>query len=198
MKPMSSLNGYEIVDAKARSDIKKILDEGRNNGPQLLYLDGEKIYQRGADLASDTRTLLVNGKVTTSNYVRFDGSQAGVAAGELIGRWVEIAGKKAYVGANSSDLMTLYYDETKSLVRPITCEDNTVIYPADTDVTKEIKKLIGDKEAVAIDLSALETDGVIVETYTDGTKKTTTLEFDGDGNPVKITDSDGNETILTW
>ena len=49
-----------------------------------------------------------------------------------------------------------------------------------------------------IDLSALDTAGTIVETYADGTTKTTTMEFDADGNPVKITDADGNETVLTW
>ena len=51
---------------------------------------------------------------------------------------------------------------------------------------------------VAINLSALDTDGTIVEEYADGTTKTTTMEFDDDGNPVKITDGDGNVTELTW
>lgn len=51
---------------------------------------------------------------------------------------------------------------------------------------------------VSIDLSAFETDGKIVEKFADGTIKTTTMEFDEAGNPVKITDSDGNETVLTW
>ena len=49
-----------------------------------------------------------------------------------------------------------------------------------------------------IDLSALETEGKIVETFADGTIKTTTMEFDESGNPIKITDDDGNETVLTW
>ena len=49
-----------------------------------------------------------------------------------------------------------------------------------------------------IDLSALDTEGKIVETYADGASKTTTMEFDADGNPVKITDSDGNVTTLIW
>lgn len=49
-----------------------------------------------------------------------------------------------------------------------------------------------------IDLSALDTEGKIVENYADGSTKTTTFEFDANGNPVKITDSDGNETVLTW
>lgn len=50
----------------------------------------------------------------------------------------------------------------------------------------------------SIDLSTLDTDGKIKETYADGTTKTTTMEFDAEGNPVKITDGDGNETVLTW
>lgn len=51
---------------------------------------------------------------------------------------------------------------------------------------------------VSIDFSALDTEGEIVETFTDGSTKTTTMEFDADGNPIKITDADGNVTILTW
>ena len=52
--------------------------------------------------------------------------------------------------------------------------------------------------ATSIDLSALDTEGKVVETYADGTSKTTTLEFDSNGNPVKITDGDGNVTTLIW
>ena len=52
--------------------------------------------------------------------------------------------------------------------------------------------------ASGIDLSAFDTEGKIVETFQNGTTKTTTLEFDANGNPVKITDSDGNVTTLTW
>lgn len=49
-----------------------------------------------------------------------------------------------------------------------------------------------------IDLSTLDTEGKIVETFADGSTKTTTMEFDSDGNPTKITDGDGNVTTLTW
>lgn len=52
--------------------------------------------------------------------------------------------------------------------------------------------------ATSIDLSALDSAGKVVETYADGTSKTTTLEFDENGNPVKITDGDGNVTTLIW
>lgn len=51
---------------------------------------------------------------------------------------------------------------------------------------------------IAIDLSGFETEGKIVETMPDGTTKTTTVEFDADGNIIKITDADGNETALVW
>lgn len=56
----------------------------------------------------------------------------------------------------------------------------------------------GDTPATSIDLSGLDTTGQIVETYADGSTKTTSLEFDADGNPIKITDGDGNVTELIW
>lgn len=52
--------------------------------------------------------------------------------------------------------------------------------------------------AASVDLSGLDTTGQIVETFADGSTKTTTLEYDTDGNPVKITDGDGSVTTLTW
>lgn len=55
---------------------------------------------------------------------------------------------------------------------------------------------------VRIDLSRMDPDaesrGQIVETYVDGSTKTTSLEYDKDGNIVKITDSDGHVTDLVW
>ncbi len=55
-----------------------------------------------------------------------------------------------------------------------------------------------EKRTVAVDLSGFETEGKIVETYSDGTSVEYSFEFDSEGNPTKITDSDGNETVLTW
>ena len=55
-----------------------------------------------------------------------------------------------------------------------------------------------EKRTVAVDLSGFETEGKIVETYSDGISLTYNFEFDSEGNPTKITDSDGNETVLTW
>ncbi len=52
--------------------------------------------------------------------------------------------------------------------------------------------------AASINMSAFDSEGKIVETFADGTSKTTVIEFDEGGNPVKITDGDGNVTVLTW
>jgi hypothetical protein len=56
----------------------------------------------------------------------------------------------------------------------------------------------GPEAPVSVDFSALETEGKIIEIFADGSTKITTVEFDADGNPVKIIDADGNETVLTW
>ena len=59
------------------------------------------------------------------------------------------------------------------------------------------KAASGDGVPVAIDLSRLD-GGEIVETFSDGSTKTTAIEYDADGNPIKITDGDGNATDLIW
>ena len=61
-----------------------------------------------------------------------------------------------------------------------------------------VSQLATEKTATAVDLSGFETEGKIVETYSDGTLVEYSFEFDSEGNPTKITDSDGNETVLVW
>lgn len=55
-----------------------------------------------------------------------------------------------------------------------------------------------DVTLTGIDFSNYESNGQIVETYSDGSTKITTVEFDSNGNPSKITDSNGNEVAFTW
>lgn len=55
-----------------------------------------------------------------------------------------------------------------------------------------------NKTATTVDLSAYESNGTIVETYSDGSTITYTMEFDTNGHPTKVTDSKGNVTRLTW
>ena len=60
------------------------------------------------------------------------------------------------------------------------------------------KVLFEEKTVSSIDMSNFEANGTIIEQYADGTTKTTTIEFDENGNPIKITDGDGNVLTLTW
>lgn len=64
-----------------------------------------------------------------------------------------------------------------------------------------------ERVATSVDLTNYESNGVIAETYSDGSTKTYTMEFDENGNPVKIAEvtknGDGEvvketETTLAW
>ena len=81
-----------------------------------------KIF-KGAPLASDSETLLVNmaSGASSATTVAFDGGT--VAADALKGRYVIINGTKSLVTTNTTKALTL---ETA-----ITCDDNTVIYPGE-------------------------------------------------------------------
>lgn len=57
---------------------------------------------------------------------------------------------------------------------------------------------LGDVPAATIDMSGFESEGKIVETFADGSTETTVMEFDAEGKPTKITDGNGNVTVLTW
>ena len=103
---------------------------GRIEGVRFVESTEAKIFH-APDLASDARNLKVNGAVSSSNSVTFDGSAAGVASSALVGRWVLIGDKRAYVGANTANTMTLYTDSTKSTACTITCVDNTDIFPGE-------------------------------------------------------------------
>lgn len=83
---------------------------------------------KGAPLASDTDTLTINnadgysGAITS---VAFDGSTAGVAADELIGRTIMINGVTAVVTDNTASSITFASTNFGSIA------DNTTIYPGE-------------------------------------------------------------------
>lgn len=54
-----------------------------------------------------------------------------------------------------------------------------------------------EKKTTSVDLSGFES-GTVVENFSDGSTLTYSFEFNEDGKITKITDSDGNETVLTW
>ena len=74
----------------------------------------------------------------------------------------------------------------------------SVVLAEDAIQKIDAKYIPSEAVPTSVDLSAYESSGTIVETYADGTTKTTSIEFDADGNPIKITDGDGNVTELTW
>lgn len=99
------------------------------------------------------------------------------------------------VGVYGGDLQTT----TPAMIpclKSILCQDGLPPDP-EPDVYAQIMALL-NHGVTRIDLSALDTEGKIVETYADGTERVTTMEFDGAGIPIKITDADGNETTLVW
>jgi YD repeat-containing protein len=66
------------------------------------------------------------------------------------------------------------------------------------ELKRELDIVDGANRFSSIDMTALDSDGVIVETFADGSTKTTTIEFDANDNPIKITDTTGKVTVLTW
>lgn len=116
----------------------------------------------------------------------------------LCGMTIEQIVKAANDSAATQDAAVLneakqYTDE---VMEKATTQDIAVLHEAQFYTDEAIENI--KASPVSIDLSALDTEGKIVETFADGSTKTTTVEFDANGNPVKIIDADGNETALAW
>lgn len=134
------INGYYvgIIHPYSKYDLMKDPDWKTPHE----YVDTENVYQNeigelygvrfvqssrakvfaGADLASDSRTLTVNGSgVSATKTVPFDGGT--VAANALAGRMVNIGGTVTQVTANTSNQLTVADN--------VTAADNTVIYPGE-------------------------------------------------------------------
>lgn len=94
---------------------------GEIAGVRFVQTTEAKIYN-GNDLASNSRTLSVNGSsVTNTKTVPFDGGT--VADSSLVGRYVLINGQRVKVVSNTTSQLTL---DTN-----VTAADNTVIYPGE-------------------------------------------------------------------
>lgn len=134
------INGYYvgIIHPYSKYDLMKDPDWKTPHE----YVDTENVYQNeigelygvrfvqssrakvfaGADLASDSRTLTVNGaSVTSTKTVPFDGGTVGANA--LVDRMVNIGGTVTKVTANTTTQMTVADN--------VTAADNTVIYPGE-------------------------------------------------------------------
>ena len=93
---------------------------GKIEGCRFVESTEARIFHAD-DLASDSRTLSVNGAVSGKTTVSFDGGA--VADNALVGRYVLIGPARACVTANTATTLTL---DTA-----VTAADNAVIYPGE-------------------------------------------------------------------
>lgn len=100
---------------------------GELHGVRFVETGGQRVYA-GADLASDSRTLLVNGAVSAKSVVTFDGGTVEVDA--LKGRYVLIEGTKYLVESNTATTLTLL-DALTEQEASVSAADNAVIYPGE-------------------------------------------------------------------
>jgi hypothetical protein len=100
---------------------------------------GDVIYPAdGRDIVSGFRTIVTNAPTENSNEIYFDGLIYEAGTGTLNGRWVSINGQYYYIGYNSSNVLELYKDSTKTEKAIINCDAGTTVYPMEVDVTEEI------------------------------------------------------------
>lgn len=117
MKDPDWKNPHEYVD----TENVYTNEIGELYGVRFVQSSRAKVFS-GEDLASDSRTLTVNGSsVTSATTVPFDGGT--VAADALVGRYVNIGGTVTKVTANTTAQMTVEDS--------VTAADNTVIYPGE-------------------------------------------------------------------
>ena len=108
---------HEYVDTE-NADQNEI---GGLCGERFVQSSRAKVFA-GADLASDSRTLTVNGSgVSATKTVPFDGGT--VEASALVGRMVNIGGTVTKVTANTTSQLTVADN--------VTAADNAVIYPGE-------------------------------------------------------------------
>ena len=177
------------------------------NAPDVLLTDGRRLSDIDFDNLGGSETFPVTFDVdpaaqTATCRVSFEEIASAVSDGKFV------YGLFEYMGAPVR-IPFMYIAEN---VQPFAAFEGTyelmglkIILLAFADGTVEAQTLPissggGDSETppVRVDLTRLDSDGVIEESYADGSVKTTTLEYDTTGNPVKITDGDGNVTELVW
>ena len=154
-------------------------------GLPAIPLDGsDGVVAEGVALSdvNDIMTALDKGPVKFTAKFAVAGSEV---PAEAVMSKISVEALRTYICAKAFD-----FEGTPMILNLVIMEGTIVAY---------ITLLATDAPHVtSINMSEFDSAGKIVETYEDGNTKTTTITFDESGNPVKITDSDGNETTLTW
>ncbi len=112
------------IDAHKYADPEEIYNGeiGELHGVRFIESDNAKVL-RGKDLASDSRTLLVNGAIASAGKtIAFDGGT--VAENALKDRYILVGNVKCLVTANTASTITVK-DNISNIA------DNTVIYPGE-------------------------------------------------------------------
>lgn len=124
---------YDLRQSDEWLDFHKYAQPGEIYNGEIGELHGVRFIEdtfapvlKGADLASDSRTLTINyqsGYTGAITSVAFDGGT--VAGSALVGRTISINGVTAVITANTTSALTFASTNFGSI------SDNTVIYPAD-------------------------------------------------------------------
>ena len=119
------------IEAHKYAAVKEIFNGeiGELHGVRFVESTEAKVLC-GADLASDSRTLTVNGAVAVADdEVTFDGGTVAISA--LVGRYVLIGGVKYYVSANTATVLTLKDAVVHTTAASLTVLDGVSIYPGE-------------------------------------------------------------------
>lgn len=147
-----------------------------------VYSEDESLQTTTAALIPCDPSILCDTTAPTEGNEAHYASEAQEAAerAEAAAERAEAAGGGGGGGGGDSGLT----EEDEERVREIAGE-----FMTDVEANRRVR---------SVDLSRLDTEGKIVETYAGGWSETFSMEFDAAGNPVKITDQSGNETVLVW
>ena len=116
--------------------------EGNQDSEYLAY-EGASLIRVNKEAPSGYDALKVSNAVDGLHIVKFDSTLYEVATNELAGYWVEINGKRAYVGSNTVDSLTLYTDHTTTRPRAFFVSAGTLIHILGDDVTNAMLDVIG-------------------------------------------------------
>lgn len=110
------------VNVKTYSDPDGIYEGeiGRIEGVRFVETSEAKVFH-GDNLAQDSRTLTVNGQVSSNTTINFDGGT--VKSNELAGRYILVGETVTKVTSNTSSTLTVEDS--------ITCSDDAIIYPGE-------------------------------------------------------------------
>ena len=174
------------------------------NAPDVLLTDGRRLSDIDFDNLGGSDTFPVTFVVDPETMeATCDKTFAEISTASGEGKFIYgtfgiegIAMYAPFVGVIAAEEVFALFECTVSLM----AAKLSILVLEGGTVEVQMSEIGGDSETppTQVDLTRLDSDGVIEESYADGSVKTTTLEYDTTGNPVKITDGDGNVTEIVW